>query len=61
MPSPTAHPRIMKAHEDFLSWPELEVHLETLRRASDSGDVDAIKAVLQTCVHGYLQQAPCAA
>jgi FlaA1/EpsC-like NDP-sugar epimerase len=60
-PSPTAHPRIMKAHEDYLSWPELEVHLETLRRASDSGDVDAIKAVLQTCVHGYLQQAPCAA
>ncbi|GAB3468077.1 nucleotide sugar epimerase/dehydratase WbpM [Polaromonas eurypsychrophila] len=57
-PSPTAHPRIMKAHEDYLSWPELEVHLGTLRRASESGDVDAIKAVLRTCVHGYLPQAP---
>jgi FlaA1/EpsC-like NDP-sugar epimerase len=57
-PSPTAHPRIMKAHEDYLSWPELEVHLETLRRASESGDVDAIKAVLRICVHGYLPQAP---
>lgn len=56
-PSPTAHPRIMKAHEDYLAWPELEVHLETLRRASESGDVDAIKAVLRTCVHGYLPQA----
>lgn len=56
-PSPTAHSRIMKAHEDCLSWPELEVHLEVLRRASESGDVDAIKAVLRTCVHGYLPQA----
>ncbi len=56
-PSPTAHPRIMKAHEDYLAWPELEVHLDTLRRASESGDVDAIKAVLRTCVHGYLPQA----
>lgn len=55
-PSPTAHPRIMKAHEDYLAWPELEVHLDTLRRASESGDVDTIKAVLRTCVHGYLPQ-----
>lgn len=60
-PSPTAHPRIMKAHEDYLTWPELEVHLDTLRRASERGDVDAIKAVLRTCVHGYLPQAPSAA
>lgn len=57
-PSPTAHPRIMKAHEDYLSWPELQVHLDTLRRASESGDVDAIKAVLRVCVQGYLTQAP---
>lgn len=56
-PSPTAHPRIMKAHEDYLAWSELEVHLDTLRRASESGDVDTIKAVLRTCVHGYLPQA----
>ncbi|MES2686098.1 MAG: nucleoside-diphosphate sugar epimerase/dehydratase [Pseudomonadota bacterium] len=55
-PSPTAHPRIMKAHEDCLSWPELEVHLETLRYASANGDVETIKAVLRTCVHGYLPQ-----
>lgn len=60
-PSPTAHPRIMKAHEDYLSWPELQVHLDTLRRASGTGDVEAIKAVLRTCVHGYLPQAPGAA
>lgn len=52
-PTPTAHPRIMKAHEDYLAWPVLELHLQTLRRAADNGDVAVIKAVLQTCVHGY--------
>ncbi|RYG09277.1 MAG: polysaccharide biosynthesis protein, partial [Burkholderiales bacterium] len=57
-PSSTAHPRIMKAHEDCLSWPELQAHLDTLRRASESGDVEAIKAVLRTCVQGYLPQTP---
>lgn len=57
-PSSTAHPRIMKAHEDYLGWPDLEPHLETLRRASERGDVNAIKAVLRTCVHGYLPEVP---
>lgn len=52
-PSATAHARIMKAHEHFLCWQELEPHLERLRRAIDAGDVGDIKAVLQTCVHGY--------
>ncbi len=53
-PTPTAHPRIMKAHEDHLSWPVLELQLQALRRAADNNsDVAAIKAVLQTCVHGY--------
>lgn len=52
-PTPTAHPRIMKAHEDYLAWPELDLHLQTLRRAADSSDVVAIKAVLRACVHGY--------
>ncbi|MDO9401693.1 MAG: nucleoside-diphosphate sugar epimerase/dehydratase [Polaromonas sp.] len=56
-PTPTAHPRIMKAHEDHLAWPVLEVHLQTLRRAADGGDVAAIKAVLRACVHGYGEQA----
>ena len=57
-PAPTTHPRIMKAHEDHLSWPVLELHLQTLRRAADSGDVPAIKAVLRACVHGYGEPAP---
>lgn len=55
-PSPTAHPRIMKAHEEFLDWPALEVHLEALRTAVDSSDVAAIKSVLAICVHGYAER-----
>jgi FlaA1/EpsC-like NDP-sugar epimerase len=55
-PAPTAHPRIMKAHEEFLHWPELEVQLEALRMAADEGDVEAIKSVLAKCVHGYSER-----
>ncbi len=54
-PSPTAHPRIMKAHEEFLAWPDLLVQLEVLRAAVDNSDVAAIKQVLTTCVHGYVE------
>jgi FlaA1/EpsC-like NDP-sugar epimerase len=52
-PEPTPHPRIMKAHEDFLPWPELVAQLDTLHRAATAGDVPAIKSVLQHCVQGY--------
>lgn len=52
-PTRTAHPRIMKAHEEHLAWPVLEMHLQTLQRAANSSDVAAIKAVLNACVHGY--------
>jgi FlaA1/EpsC-like NDP-sugar epimerase len=55
-PEPTAHPRIMKAREDFLPWPELERALDRLLTAAESGDVIAIKSVLQSCVQGYLAQ-----
>lgn len=52
-PTPTTHLRIMKAHEDFLPWPALEIQLQALRQAADNSDLPAIKAVLQVCVHGY--------
>jgi FlaA1/EpsC-like NDP-sugar epimerase len=54
-PSRTEHPRIMKAHEEFLPWAALLVLLEALRDAVDSGDEPAIKAVLKACVHGYVE------
>jgi FlaA1/EpsC-like NDP-sugar epimerase len=62
-PSPTAHPRIMKAHESFLEWSLLEGHLQTLQLASGASDVALIKSVLSACVHGYapgVAQAPSA-
>jgi FlaA1/EpsC-like NDP-sugar epimerase len=55
-PSPTAHSRVMKAHEEFLAWPELEPQLRILQAAVDNSDVVAIKAVLQDCVHGYAER-----
>jgi len=55
-PKPTSHRRIMKAHEDFLRWPELEGQLASLRVAAEAGDVVAIKTVLQACVQGYASQ-----
>ncbi len=56
-PTPTAHPRIMKAHEDYLDWPALQAHLSVLQHAVQSEDIGALKAVLTSCVHGYTQEA----
>lgn len=52
-PSRTAHPRIMKAQEDYIPWPALELHLAALRDAVSRDDEISIKAVLAKCVHGY--------
>lgn len=52
-PAPTMHPRIMKAHENFLDWSALQTELAALRLAASDGDVLRIKAVLGKCVHGY--------
>ena len=60
-PALTAHPRIMKAHEDYLPWPELESQLETLRQACQANEAELMKAVLKSCVHGYEPQPDCAA
>jgi len=55
-PAPTSHPRIMKAHEDFMTWPELQTQLMQLQQAAHNEDLQAIKAVLLTCVHGFHEQ-----
>jgi FlaA1/EpsC-like NDP-sugar epimerase len=52
-PEPTAHARIMKAHEACLSWDALQPHLQALRLGAEQADLVAIKSVLQTCVQGY--------
>ncbi len=55
-PAPTAHSRIMKAHEDCLPWEALKFQLDALAKAAEAEDVDQIKAVLRACVHGYGEQ-----
>ena len=52
-PEPTAHARIMKAHEDCLAWDDLLPYLNTLRTGAEQADLAQIKTVLETCVHGY--------
>jgi FlaA1/EpsC-like NDP-sugar epimerase len=52
-PQPTLHPRILKAHEDFLPWSELTQVLEVLASVLAVNDVDALRAMLQEVVHGY--------
>jgi FlaA1/EpsC-like NDP-sugar epimerase len=52
-PEPTAHPRIMKAHERFLPWPQLEPVLAALAAAAEADDLTAIQDVLLRHVHGY--------
>ena len=51
----TEHPRIMKAHEDFLPWPDLNERLQELTTALNANNVPAIRELLKELVHGYLQ------
>jgi FlaA1/EpsC-like NDP-sugar epimerase len=52
-PSPTAHPRIMKAHDDAIGWNKLRLRLAALDAALESNDVNAIREILQELVSGY--------
>jgi FlaA1/EpsC-like NDP-sugar epimerase len=52
-PKPTQHPRIMKAHEQFLPWPALEQKLNALSIAMSVNDVPVIRALLKDLVSGY--------
>jgi FlaA1/EpsC-like NDP-sugar epimerase len=53
-PKPTQHARIMKAHEQFLSWPQLEQKLNALSIAMSVNDVPVIRGQLQELVSGYM-------
>ncbi len=52
-PQPTSHPKIIKAHEQFLSWNDLQQELEKLKLALDSGDGKLIRSMLKKLVPGY--------
>jgi FlaA1/EpsC-like NDP-sugar epimerase len=52
-PKPTVHPRIMKAHEDFMPWAEFESKLNALEMALNVNDVGVIRLMMQQLVAGY--------
>jgi len=52
-PLATTHPRILKAHEDFLPWPELHKRLDALNGALEDNNVPYIRELLQHMVHDY--------
>ncbi len=52
-PMPTAHSRIMKAHEEFLPWDELQSELLKLAQFLQKNDVSKIRAHLKELVVGY--------
>lgn len=52
-PLRTPHPRILKAHEHFLSWPELHQRLEQLSLHLQNNEVESVRGLLQELVGGY--------
>ncbi len=52
-PQPTIHPRIMKAHEEFLPWDQLEVRLDELEVALERNDVLRLSEMLIDLVPDY--------
>lgn len=57
-PRPTSHPRIMKAHEEFLAWPVLVEKLQRLESLLEQRDVEGTKDILTELVSGYAPQEP---
>jgi FlaA1/EpsC-like NDP-sugar epimerase len=52
-PKPTQHPRILKAHEKFVPWEQLQDQLNSLNLALSVNDVLVIRSFLQQLVVGY--------
>jgi FlaA1/EpsC-like NDP-sugar epimerase len=52
-PKPTHHPRILKAHEKFVPWEQLQGQLHSLNLALSVNDVPLIRSFLQKLVTGY--------
>lgn len=55
-PLPTDHPRIIRAREDFMTWPDLRVHLQALLSAARDDNVVAMKSLLHLLVPGYMPE-----
>jgi FlaA1/EpsC-like NDP-sugar epimerase len=56
-PVPTIHPRILKAHEDFVPWEELRTDIEQLEQAIAANDTATLRAILLKRVSGFTPDA----
>lgn len=52
-PEPTQHSRILKAHEKFIPWEQLQGQLQSLNLALSVNDIPVIRSFLQQLVTGY--------
>jgi FlaA1/EpsC-like NDP-sugar epimerase len=52
-PLPTNHQRIMKSHEQFLPWDELNSYLDSLDISLTENNVPIIRKILKDIVSGY--------
>lgn len=52
-PEFTDHPKIRRAREQFISWPELLAKLDDLALVAKTGDAKQLKQALGELVHGY--------
>jgi FlaA1/EpsC-like NDP-sugar epimerase len=52
-PGPTAHPRIMKAHEECLPWGQLKPKIVALESALNENDIGLMRKSIQELVAGY--------
>ena len=50
----TSHPRIMKAHEEFMTWTDLENKLKELEIALNVNDVGVIRRMIEKMVPGFM-------
>ena len=53
-PKPTSHSRIMKAHEEFVPWVDLEPRLNTLELSLNVNDIGVIRLMMERLVSGYV-------
>lgn len=53
-PMPTAHPRIMKAHDKHLPWPELTAVIDRVKAAVEKGDVESARSALFETVPEFI-------
>lgn len=52
-PQRTSHPRIMKASEELVPWPDLVAHLQAMADTVERNDMHHLRSLLQALVTGY--------